>query len=367
MRVLYDYQAFSMQFYGGISRYFVELARRLAHREDTNVRILAPLYLSNYLPELGPDIVSGRRVTRPPPATPKIVALYNEIASRYRAPAFKPDILHETYFARRSISLNENQLRIVTVHDMIYELFPECFAAWDDTAAVKRLAVERADHILCVSENTRRDLLEIGNVSADNVSVVHLGFGGPQMNGTPNERLVDGPYLLYVGSRNGYKNFSRLLDAYSRNRPLSTEFRLVCFGGRKFSKSELRQARKSGLASDRLVWMGGGDGVLARLYEHASAFVFPSLYEGFGIPPLEAMAHNCPVVCSTGGSIPEVVGDAGEFFDPTDSADMARGIENVVSSSQRAAELREAGRLRIERFSWERCAAATHAVYSRLL
>ena len=366
VRILYDYQIFSHQFYGGVSRYFVELARRLARREDTSVRILAPLHINRYLQELNPEIVSGRRIAWTPKAAGKILNIYNKIASRYCAGAFKPDILHETYFTNTSIIPAGNQLRVVTVYDMIHERFPEFFPSRDNTAINKRRAVERSDHVLCISEKTRQDLLEAVDVSADNVSVVPLSFDIPQINDVSDERLLETPYLLYVGSRYGYKNFSRLLDAYAGNGRLSTEFRLVCFGDNKFSQTELLQAEKSGLANDRLVWMGGNDATLMQLYRHASAFVYPSLYEGFGIPPLEAMANGCPVVCSTGGSIPEVVGDAGEFFDPTDSVDMARAIDNVVASPQRTAELRAAGRRRIGDFSWEKCATATHAIYSRL-
>ena len=113
--------------------------------------------------------------------------------------------------------------------------------------------------------------------------------------------------------------------------------------------------------------MGGNDSVLMQLYRHAAALVYPSLYEGFGTPPLEAMAHNCPVVCSTGGSISEVVGNAGEFFDPYDIAAIAQAIENVAGSQERVAELRALGRQHITRFSWEQCTKGTYAVYSALV
>lgn len=366
MRILYDYQAFSRQFYGGVSRYFVELARRLSRLQDTEVKILAPLYINHYLKELDPGIVSGRQVARVPKAAGKIFNIYNRAASRYLAASYRPDILHETYYAQQSLPLRGNQARVVTVYDMIHERSPEYFPTWDKTAANKQLAVERADHVICISETTRRDLLEIGNVSPDKVSVVHLGFDSPQMQATSPEPLVAGPYLLHVGIRSGYKNFQRLLEAYAGSPALHRQYRLVCFGGGKFSHAEERQHKALGLAADRLVWIGGSDSVLMQLYRHAAAFVYPSLYEGFGIPPLEAMAHDCPVVCSSGGSIPEVVGDAGEFFDAGDTAAIARAIESVAGSPQRAAELRVLGRQRITHFTWEQCAGGTHAVYSAL-
>lgn len=366
MRILYDYQAFSRQFYGGISRYFVEIARRLAVAENTEVRILAPLYINHYLKELDPGIVTGRQLASAPKAAGKLLNIYNRAATRYGVATFKPDILHETYFAKHEVALRRRQARVVTVYDMIHELSPEYFPAWDSTSDNKRRAVERADHVICISENTRRDLLEIFNIREENVSVVHLGFDSQQSKETAGQRLVDAPYLLYVGIRSGYKNFERLLHAYADSKTVHDNFRLVCFGGGNFSRSEIQRFQDLGLAADRLVWKGGSDSVLMKLYEHASAFVYPSLYEGFGIPPLEAMAHGCPVVCSRGSSISEVVGDAGEFFDPHEPDAIACAIENVVGSQTRADELRALGRQRIKSFTWEKCASRTHDVYSSL-
>ena len=367
MRVLYGYHAFTRQFYGGVSRYFVELARHLSRRQDTEVKISAPLYINHYLKELDPGIVSGRQVVHAPKAAGKFFNIYNWGAMRSHTAGYRPDILHETYYTRQPIPLRSNQIRIVTVYDMIHERFPEYFPGWDKTAASKKLAVERADHVICISETTRRDLLEYCNVSPNKVSVVYLGFAPPCVRSTSCKSLVDGEYLLHVGIRIGYKNFQRLLEAYADNADLHEHYRLVCFGGGNFTHSEDQQRKALGLAEDRLVWMGGSDSVLMQLYQYASAFVYPSLYEGFGIPPLEAMAHDCPVVCSSGGSISEVVGNAGEFFTPCDVAGIAQAIENVTGSQARAAELRARGRERITRFNWERCATGTHAVYSALL
>jgi glycosyltransferase involved in cell wall biosynthesis len=367
MRILYDYQAFSRQFYGGVSRYFVELARLLSRINDTEVKILAPLYINHYLKELDPGIVSGRQIVQAPKAAGKLFNIYNRAATRCQAASYRPDIFHETYYAQQSIPLRSNQARVITVYDMIHERYPEYFPAWDRTAATKQRAVKRADHVICISETTRRDLLEISNLGPDNVSVVHLGFDSPQTQNTLAEPVVDGPYLLHVGIRSGYKNFQRLLDAYACNPTLYKQYRLVCFGGGKFSHAEVQQRKTLGLAEDRLVWKGGSDSVLMQLYQHATAFVYPSLYEGFGIPPLEAMAHDCPVVCSTGGSISEVVGDAGEFFDPRDTTAIAQAIVNVAGSPERSAELRALGRRRIASFTWEKCASETYAVYSALL
>ena len=122
-----------------------------------------------------------------------------------------------------------------------------------------------------------------------------------------------------------------------------------------------------GLGNHQLVHRAGNDQVLASLYRNAAAFVYPSLYEGFGIPPLEAMAMGCPVISSNTSSLPEVVGDAGEYFDPLSEESMMAAMERVTQSSSRSGELVELGRQQYRKFSWEKCAQETMMVYRSLL
>lgn len=365
MRIVYDYQIFSGQVYGGISRYFVELARRLSGREDVRAKIMAPLYINSYAHELNSGIVTGLHVTRIP-KTGRLFAAFNRIASRQWLGRFAPHIVHETYYSDKPLSTYKRAKTVITVHDMIHERFSEHFSDKDTTALTKRLAVERADHVICISETTRQDLLEITNINPAKVSVVYHGF---DLTVKPTEfdgNAIDEPYILYVGARGGYKNFARLFRAYGNTPALHKQCKLVCFGGGQFTRAEQQLRQELGLAADRLLWVGGNDRILSRLYRHATAFVYPSLYEGFGIPPLEAMSYGCPVVCSNGGSIPEVVGDAGEFFDPHDEGAIAQAIEQVVFSRERADALRALGEKRITRFSWDACAEQTYRIYKSL-
>lgn len=122
-----------------------------------------------------------------------------------------------------------------------------------------------------------------------------------------------------------------------------------------------------GISLNSVIHFSGGDDVLAGLYGRAAVFVFPSLYEGFGIPLLEAMSLGCPVVCSNGGSLPEVAGDAAELFDPMDETGMRSSIERVVSSSERSQFLVVRGYERIKKFSWAKCAQDTFDVYNKVL
>jgi glycosyltransferase involved in cell wall biosynthesis len=257
---------------------------------------------------------------------------------------------------------------VVTVYDMINELFPESFPAADDIPNRKRVAVTRADHVICISETTRNDLLALLPVDPGRVSVVHLGFDVLSPGRWSSESLVGArPYLLYVGLRGGYKNFSSLLTAYARSENLRREYGLVCFGGGPFTADEIGALDRAGIVRDRVIHVAGGDDRLAALYMGASALVYPSRYEGFGIPPLEAMALSCPVVCSRAPAVREILGDAVEYFDAHDSDGLTMAMESVVSSPSRRAELLEKGRQLLERYSWRRCAMQTAEVYRSLM
>ena len=240
-----------------------------------------------------------------------------------------------------------------------------------DIARRKRAAVSRASHVICVSENTRRDLLELYELDPSKVSVVHHGYDvlkasvGP--GGTASAFNKSLPFLLYVGERGFYKNFKAFLCAYAGSVWLHKNFRIICFGGGNFKADELMLIRELDIKPSQIQQVGGGDNVLAVLYQNAAAFVYPSLYEGFGIPPLEAMALGCPVICSNTSSIPEVVGDAGEYFEPEHVESIRAAVENMLQSSERRAELIQKGFKKCAEYSWDRCASETLDIYRGLV
>jgi glycosyltransferase involved in cell wall biosynthesis len=362
--VVYDHQVFSTQKYGGISRYVIELAAGLSAYDDTRVTILAPLHVNGFLRERRPRSLIGWHVPTVR-RTARLRSFVNDAISRTWLAARRPAILHETYYRARSLGATGTRT-VVTVYDMIHERFADQYPVSDRTAELKAAAVRRADAVICISESTRRDLLERLPVDPGKVSVVHLAHA-PRVTSAPRGTSpVEGPYLLYVGHRRGYKNFETLLRALADSR-LSKGFRLVCFGGGPFTPDELRTASALGLAPETLVQGEGDDDLLSRMYAHAAAFVYPSLHEGFGIPVLEAMALGCPVACSDTSSLPEVAGDAAEYFDPTRPDSVAAAIGQIVESPARAHDLRRRGLERVTAFSWERCARETHDVYRRLV
>ena len=370
MRIAFDHQIFGWQNYGGISRYAYELALGLTLQGASPTVVIAPFYVNQYLASAPAALrVLGVRM----PFVRRSGRVYRAINKVLAWPLmrwFAPDIVHETYYARLGIAPKRAKV-VLTVYDMIHERFNTNFSRVDPTAREKAAAVARADHVICISEQTRRDLIEMLHVDPAKTSVVYLGFA---LTGTPAAAVLPmeapRPYLLYVGSRGGHKNFEAMVQAYAGSPDLTATCDVVCFGGGAWSAHEkalLAALAQQGLAPERVRLVGGDDALLARYYRGAVAFVYPSLYEGFGIPPLEAMSFDCPVVCSQVSSIPEVVGDAGEMFDPTDQASMRAAMERVVQDAALRATLVARGRQRLGLFSWERCARETAQVYQRVL
>jgi glycosyltransferase involved in cell wall biosynthesis len=363
-KVVFDDQVFCWQEFGGISRYFYELAKRVANERDFSSTVVAPLYVNRYLAEGGVN-VKGMHIPKARNSGRIISALNSLVAPSFIRSA-RPDVLHETYFYRRRSLVPRGCRTVLTVFDMIQEKYPDYFLARDHTTEAKRAAVMRADRVICISSNTQRDLIDIFGVAPEKTVVIHLGFTLTNQGGPEAPLRESRPFLLYVGLRGRYKNFDALLTAYSSSAALRNNYSLVAFGGGRFSAVEVERIRALGLL-DSVQQISGDDALLAGLYRQSTAFVYPSLYEGFGIPPLEAMSFDCPVICSNTSSLPEVVGDAACLFDPTDIDAMRAAIEKVVGFPDYHSDLVKRGRERIQHFSWDRTAKETVEVYRELL
>lgn len=366
MRIAFDQQIFLLQEFGGISRYVCSLCEELTTDVDVDARIFAPLHYNNYLAAAPKALVTGRRVLRVRKTFRLLSALSGHLARRGMI-RFRPDIVHETYYSSEAFA-PDGARRVITVYDMVSERFPAEFGGSRFTET-KRIAISRADHVLCISESTRRDLIELFGVAAERTSVAYLGYDELVPSADASALIQNGfrPYLLYVGSRGGYKNFTALVQAFASSSYLRRDFSLMCFGGGAFIPDELALFQQLQLSDAHVRQISGNDEMLAFMYTHAAAFVYPSLYEGFGIPPLEAMSLGCPVICGNTSSIPEVVGDAGEYFDPADIESMRVAIEAVVQSTSRSQELVEKGHARRSLFSWQRCASETLDAYRSIL
>jgi glycosyltransferase involved in cell wall biosynthesis len=265
--------------------------------------------------------------------------------------------------------------RVVTVHDLIYRHYPDAHAGVLSLGmrALVRLATSRADRVIADSRNTRDDLVRLLRVPAERIDVVPLGVSAPDARRVAEpelrraHRLGDRAIVLSVSAKRPHKNLIRLLDALAAipavERPV-----LVLPGYATWHEGELRErATELQIADDVrfLAWVSSDE--LEGLYAAASCVVFPSLYEGFGLPVLEAMRRGVPVACSNTSSLPEVAGDAALLFDPCDVRAIADSLLQLLRDRRLAAELVRRGREQAARFSWRRTAQETVASYRRAL
>ena len=269
---------------------------------------------------------------------------------------------------------------VVTIHDLVPLFFPELVPKKHllfFKLFMKR-AARAADVIITDSEHSKQDICRHLRVPAEKVRVIYLGYAPTPLPSNLNEarrrilnRLgIRQPYLLFVGVIEPKKNLERLLEAFALLRRKHAAFQslqLVIAGGKGWFYEQVYRKVDALRLGEAVVFTGfAPDEDLPCLYSGAEAFVFPSIYEGFGLPALEAMAYGAPVITSRVSSLPEIVGNAGILVDPLDPASLCQGMETVLMNPSARAQMAEAGRLRARQFSWQRAADETYQVYADL-
>ena len=369
MKVLYDYQIFALQKYGGISRYFYELMNQFYVMQDIDFEL--PLYFSNneHIRDAQfsshktflPNVVLGIKNYY----TKHLNSKNNEkILSAIAKQNF--DLVHPTYYNPYFLAEMRDKPFVITIHDMTYEIYSEEFKNNNNTADEKKTLAQKAAKIITVSENTKNDVIEYYNIDPDKISTTYLASSIKYR--TKNELKLKTPhkYFLFVGNRKGYKNFSTFSKAFSLIQKEFNDVYLVCAGGGEFSKKEKYLLKQLKL-SDKVFYYQVNDEKLGYLYGNASAFVFPSLYEGFGIPIIEAFKCSCPVLTSNVSSLPEVAGNAALYFDPKSEVSIKNEMIRILTDEKLRDQLVAAGEIRSKDFSWEKTAAETKLVYESIL
>ena len=269
---------------------------------------------------------------------------------------------------------------VVTIHDCIHLMFPQYLPgklAHVYARVSMWSAVHKADRILTVSEASKKDILRFFTVDPDKVSVIYNAIDERFLAPPDEERMdqvrqryqLDHPFLLYVGNIKPHKNIERLIDAFGRARASGLDdLRLIIIGDEISKYPPLRQAVHRHRLDKHVRFLGFQPyDTLAAFYRLARAFVFPSLYEGFGLPPLEAMACGTPVVTSNVSSLPEIAGGAAILVDPYDPQSIAEGIKRAVCDETTRAELIARGLARARDFSWAQSVSAIHRIYMEVL
>lgn len=369
LRVTFDREIFWAQRRGGVSRYFVELARQFGARPQLGVDARLPegLTVNEHLHDFDPV---RHPLLRAMPDVFPIRPLANRamrIAGR-RAPTgwAQSDVLHHTHFAPEIVARTPKAIRVITVHDMIPVLMPDLPQARTRSDRLRR-ALRAADGIICVSHSTKSDLMRLwGDSVRVPVAVVHHGVG-EEFHPHGTQMTLGSPYVIYVGTRRDYKDFDTLLRACAVPALRREMVRVLCVGGGPFTGSEASRIADLGLAEVvEQRDLSGSD--LPAGYRGALAYVCTSKYEGFGLPVLEALACACPVVVSDTPALQEVGGAAVVSFPPGDADALAETLLQILGMGLReAAERAQRGSDRAGTFTWQATARATAAVYERVV
>jgi len=387
MKVLYDHQIFSSFAYGGVSRIYFELMNAFSYDPDVRFKLSLKYtdneYLknANWRTDVHPYLKRsshGGKIGFPVHTARNFIVnrinhhrkTENRKYSEEIIAQGEYNIFHPTYFDPYFLDYLPDKPFVLTVYDTIYELFPEYFPSSKKFLDGKLLLIQKATKIIAISENTKSDLMRLYKLPSDKIEVVYLAnslqVGAATQNDVIKELKLPEQYLLYVGNRAKYKNFlffiESIIPLLTQNKTLS----LVCAGGEDFTQTEKQLFHKWGV-EQKLRYYPLNDAILTSIYANALAFVFPSLYEGFGIPILEAFACNCPVLISNTSSLPEIAGEACLSFNPKDKISILDAVKQVLSNKSLRAKLIEKGREQLKFFSWKHTAKGTKRIYESIL
>lgn len=384
MKILYDHQAFTFQKFGGVSRCFCELILHMPHGVETEISVKQSdnvHLLESHLcdEQLDPISMNFRRWTEKYPFRGSsriysvlrkwgILRTMENANLKYSCDKLKEgdfDVFHPTFFDPYFLPLIGHQPWVFTVHDMMPEIFTEYFKKDNNQTLFKRRYLFQADHIIAVSENTKKDLMRIIGVSEDHITVIY--HGGPVRERINTPRMIAQPYFLYVGTRNAYKNFPQTLIDFANFHASHPDVMLICTGG-SFTTNE-KQMIKSLDVVDGVKHINANDEQMKNLYANALAFVYPSLYEGFGMPILEAYAYGCPVLLNNKSCFPEIAADAAIYFDSIEGrSNLDEKMAEIYGMSVYEREnIIEKGYARLEKFSWKASADKLSKVYDSVI
>jgi glycosyltransferase involved in cell wall biosynthesis len=357
MKVLYDHQIFSWQKFGGISRYFYELMNHSKGLFDYEV---SGVFSDNeYMKAL--DLFQKFPLQFSFKGKYRIFSTINKIDTTNRLQNRHYDVIHPTYYDPYIITKTKTIPLVIDVHDMIFELFPQYFKNTKNIINNKKRYFISAHKIIANSQKTKEDLLTIyPDISEDKITVIYRGLPfGTIINNAAKEN-----YLLFTGQRGRYKNFDNFIHAIA---PLLHKYdlRLVC-SGQDFTKQE-NELLEGLHIKERTIYKFVTDAELIELYARARAFIFPSLYEGFGFPILESFAAGCPAILSNASCFPEIAGDAAVYFDPRSQDDMRRVIESVILDTDLRERMIERAFWRLTDFSWKKTVEQTCKIYQKII
>lgn len=369
IRVLYDHQIFDLQKFGGISRYFAEIISNINEDEaETEIALRFSDNFHLYEKRLNKEILKKEKKNIPNRLCKKIFhskktlrnyfSATNEANSIQQIKTGNYDIFHPTYYDTYFLDSIGNKPYVVTVHDMIHELYLD----YDPVILQKREIIKQASHIIAVSEHTKKDVMELLSIPEEKITVIY--HGSPQLYDDGEEYTGKERYILFVGNRLNYKNFK--FTVYAIADTLKNEDIYMLCTSQPFGYEEQKFLEGMGIA-DKVKYCDLQKISLKSLYRNALAFIYPSIYEGFGIPILEAWSQNCPVLTANASCFPEIGGDAVLYFNPKSKKEIENALRRIANDAELRKNLTEKGRIRNSLFTWEKSAKETLDVYKKVL
>lgn len=385
MRILFDHQIFQLQQFGGISRYFTEIIKRLAAdpentvdlglRFSTNIHLSQSPFSSHFnegecsASFLLPVNFKGKYRLHKGLTSIGLANHPEVLNKRFSLRLIKErnyDVFHPTWFDGYYFKHLKDRAFVITFHDMIHERYGGRY--FKDHKAIihaKHQCAKRAKRIIAVSETTKTDMVEIYGIEENKIDVIYHGCSFSPSVPPKQQHSAGEVFMLYVGDRNGYKNFKFFIEAISPLLSKKSGLKLVCAGSTPFRNEEELLFSRLGIRSQVHHEAIPSDEKLISLYQQAQCFVFPSLYEGFGLPVLEAFSCSCPAVLSHAAALKEIAGDAAAYFDPSDRESIYNTVRKTLEDLAYRKELILKGEKRLAFFSWDLCAQKTKAVYER--
>lgn len=372
MKILLDPQVFNFQKYGGISRYYVEIFSRLNRKKDVVVVAALSSTQNEYFNNSNLFSSKSRKINR-------LIQVLNSVGFSTRKLLKKNnkkmldeslkndfDLFIPTYYDSYFLDKIGDKPFVLTVYDMIHELFPHYFINDPfNVTSNKKILVEKATKIIAVSNNTKKDILKIfPEIDESKIEVI---YHGSSITVNRNSKIVlPNEYLLFVGARNDYKNFLFLLDTVKEILLENKKVILLCAGGGSFNEIEKKEIKKANLL-DQVMHFDFKDEDLGFIYSNAKCFIFPSEYEGFGIPVVEAMKCECPVILPRSSSFPEVAGDAGIFYELNNKKELKEKIMKVLNDDSFRNQYIIKGIEQSKKFDWDIAAEECLELYKKVV
>lgn len=362
MKVAFTNTIFFKQKYGGISRYFCSVISELINA-NIDIKVFSLIFKNNYLINIPKKNRQGIFIPRYPVSN----FLENQIEKvlNYQIQNSSYDIVHETYYSKEFLNFKRKK-KVITVYDLIHEKFDKLYT--NKNFSLKKRIIDESDIVICISNNTKNDLMNYYKVPEKKIFVTYLGCD--HLNDDPKNVKFENLYLpenfiLFVGSRLKYKNFKLFVESYASSKIIHDQFDIVCFGGGNFSNDEKKFFSELNL-NKKIHYHYGSDYLLSKLYKKAKLFIFPSQYEGFGIPLVEAMSLGCPVLASDINIFREISENGINYFANNDKNSLTENLEYLLKNEKYLYSKITLAKKISGKYSWKNCANKTIEIYNKI-